>query len=90
VKLNIIKLNMKKLIFTLITLFTFTPCEKKQCWKCTVSSQAPGYVNTLTQTTTTVCDQTASDIENYEKAGTMTTVSNGITVETVTNCQSSQ
>ena len=80
---------MKKIIFTLITLFTFTSCEKKQCWKCTVSSQAPGYVNTLTQTTTTVCDQTASDIENYEKAGTMTTVSNGIRVETVTNCQSS-
>ena len=81
---------MKKLILTLITILTFTSCERKQCWKCTVSSQAPGYVGTLTQTTTTVCDQTQTEIENYEKAGTMTTVSNGITVETVTNCQSSQ
>ena len=81
---------MKKLILTLITILAFTSCERKQCWKCTISSQAPGYVNTLNQTTTTVCDQTQTEIENYEKAGTMTTISNGITVETVTNCQSSQ
>ena len=81
---------MKNLFLTLITILTLTSCERKQCWKCTVSSQAPGYVNTLTQTTTTVCDQTQTEIENYEKAGTMTTISNGIRVETVTDCQVKQ
>jgi hypothetical protein len=81
---------MKKLILPLITILSFTSCERKQCWKCTVSSQAPGYVGTLTQTTTTVCDQTQTEIENYEKAGTMTTISNGIRVETTTDCQSNQ
>jgi hypothetical protein len=78
---------MKNLFLTLITIFTFTSCERKQCWKCTVSSQAPGYVNTLTQTTTTVCDQTATEIERYEKATSITTTSNGIRVETTTDCQ---
>lgn len=78
---------MKKLIFTLVTILTFTSCERKQCWKCTISAQAPGYVNTLTQTTTAVCDKTQTEIENYEKAGTMTTISSGIIVETVTDCQ---
>ena len=78
------------ILLTLILLTILFSCERKQCWKCTVSSQAPGYVGTLTQTTTTVCDQTQTEIENYEKAGTMTTVSNGIRVETTTDCQSSQ
>ena len=78
---------MKKLILPLITILTLTSCEKKQCWKCTISTQAPGYVNTLNQTTTTFCDQTKTEIEDVEKAGTMTTISNGIRVETVTDCQ---
>ena len=81
---------IKKLILPLITILTLTSCEKKQCWKCTISSQAPGYVNTLNQTTTTVCDKTTTEIQDYEKAGTMTTVSNGIRVETVTDCQVKQ
>lgn len=78
---------MKKLILPLITILTLTSCEKKQCWKCTISAQAPGYANTLNQTTTTVCDQTQTEIEDVEKAGTMTTISSGIIVETVTDCQ---
>ena len=81
---------MKKLILPLLTILTLTSCEKKQCWKCTISSQAPGYVNTLSQTTTAVCDKTTTEIQDYEKAGTMTTISNGIRVETVTDCKSSQ
>jgi hypothetical protein len=81
---------MKKLILPLITILTLTSCERKQCWKCTISSQAPGYVNTLSQTTTTVCDKTTTEIQDYEKAGTMTTISNGIRVETTTDCQVKQ
>jgi hypothetical protein len=78
---------MKKLILPLIAILIFTSCEKKKCWKCTTSAQATGYVGTPTQTTTTICDQTATEIEDVEKAGTMTTISNGIRVETVTDCQ---
>jgi hypothetical protein len=81
---------MKKIILTLITILTLTSCGKEYCWKCTISAQAPGYVNTLNQTTTTVCDQTQTEIEDVEKAGTMTTISNGIRVETVTDCQVKQ
>ena len=78
---------MKTLITTLLTLLTLSSCETKYCWKCTVTAQVPGYPQATNTTTTTVCDQTQTEIENYEKAGTMTTTSNGVTVYTTTDCQ---
>jgi hypothetical protein len=74
-----------KSLFLLIAL-AISSCEKKYCWKCTVMSQSNGGVN-YSQTTTNVCDKTESEIKDYEKAGTMTTRSNGITVYTSTSCE---
>lgn len=77
---------MKKLILPLITILIFTSCETKYCWKCTVSSQTTtgGYSS---QTITTICDKTQSEAEDFEKAGTSQTTSNGITVVTTTDCK---
>lgn len=77
---------MKKVILSLITIIAFTSCETKYCWKCTVSSQTTtgGYSS---QTITTICDKTKSEAEDFEKAGTSQTTSNGITVVTTTDCQ---
>ena len=77
---------MKKVIPSLITILAFTSCETKYCWKCTISSQATTG-NYSSQTTTTICDKTRTEAEDYEKAGTMTTTSNGISVVTTTDCQ---
>ena len=77
---------MKKLILPLITIITFTSCESTYCWKCTINSQATTG-NYSSQTVTTICDKTKTEAENYEKAGTMTTTSNGISVVTTTDCQ---
>jgi hypothetical protein len=72
-------------LLSLATLLFLTSCEKKYCWNCTIMSQSNGGVN-YSQTTNTVCDKTETEIKDYEKAGTMTTRSNGITVYTSTSC----
>lgn len=74
---------MKKIILPLMTILAFTSCETKYCWKCTISTQAGNY---SAQSTTTVCNKSRSEIEDYERAGTMTTTSNGISVVTTTDC----
>lgn len=76
---------MKKLILPLITILIFTSCETKYCWKCTISTQATTG-NYSAQSTTTVCEKSKSEIEDYERAGTSQTTANGVTVVTTTNC----
>jgi len=81
---------MKKLIFTLITLFALTSCGKEYCWKCTVTSKRPISNSTYdsTKITTVVCDKTQNEIEDYEESGQTTTItSNGIPVVTTTDCE---
>ncbi len=77
---------MKKIAVILRITLISTSCQKKYCWKCTISSQANGGLSSST-TTTTVCDKTESEIRDYEKAATMITSSSGITVNTSTRCQ---
>lgn len=77
---------MKKIAVLIIITLISTSCQKKYCWKCTISSQANGGLSSST-TTTTVCDKTESEIRDYEKAATMITSSSGITVNTSTRCQ---
>jgi hypothetical protein len=77
---------MKKIAVIIIITLISTSCQKKYCWKCTISSQANGGLSSST-TTTTVCDKAESEIRDYEKAATMITSSSGITVNTSTRCQ---
>jgi hypothetical protein len=77
---------MKKIAVLLIITLISASCQKKYCWKCTISSQANGGAGS-SKTTTTVCDKTESEIRDYEKSATMTTTSGSVTVFTSTSCQ---
>jgi hypothetical protein len=81
-------------VFLLAFMAPIFSCKKesnqKFCWKCTTTvSYSSSYLGSGSSTTT-LCDQSQSDIDKYEKAGTQTTTSSAggytVTMNTTTNC----
>ena len=75
---------MKKLIFILA--ITALSCSKEVyrfCWDCTITTTSPVF-NQVDEVR--VCDWTADDAEDFEKQGTSTRVSSGVTIKQETIC----
>jgi len=90
---------MKKLLAVLgVVLLTTVACKKdsddsantKYCWTCSTTTATSGAVVTSNTVDATVCDQTESEINEYEDAQSSTTTTgsgaSAITLTVSTSC----
>ena len=80
---------MKQLLILTVTIlaFTFTSCNQKHCWNCTVTYKNSAQFPDLNGDPGTgvkilkVCDKTKKEIQQYETDNSITDATNTMSVE---------
>lgn len=75
---------MKKKILIVAAFATLLfSCQKKYCWKCTLTAGTP---QGIVKTESSVCDKTEKEIKEVEASGTTKTKVGNTTYGTVMSC----